>query len=132
MNDNARVARVFVDAMNAGNLEALDQLFTDDVVLEWPQSNEKIVGNADRREIYSRFPVLPTITNPRFVETGDLMVLEADLDYGDGNAYQTVFIFRMRDGLIAHETAYWAQPFPAAEWRADRVQPIRAESTPPQ
>jgi hypothetical protein len=52
------------------------------------------------------------------------MVLEADLDYGDGNPYQTVFIFRMRDGLIAVETAYWSQAFPAAEWRADLVEPI--------
>jgi ketosteroid isomerase-like protein len=132
LNDSARVARAFVDAINAGNLETLDELFTDDVVLEWPQSNEKIVGNADRREIYSRFPVLPTVTNVRFSGAGDLVVLEADLDYGDGSVYQTVFIFRMRDGLIAHETAYWARPFPAAEWRSDRVQPIRTESTPPQ
>lgn len=115
----------FVAAMNAGDLEALSDLFTEDVVLEWPQSNERIVGNASRREIYARFPVLPTINNVRIVEEGDLMVLEADLDYGDGDPYQSVFIFRMRDGLIAGETAYWSQSFPAAEWRADWVEPIQ-------
>jgi ketosteroid isomerase-like protein len=111
--------------MNAGDRGALNELFTEDVVLEWPQSNERIVGNVNRREIYDRFPALPTIDNVRIVENGDLLVLEADLDYGDGDRYQTVFILRMRDGLIAGETAYWARPFPAAEWRADRVEPIQ-------
>jgi hypothetical protein len=98
---------------------------TDDVVLEWPQSNERIVGNANRREIYDRFPALPAIDNVRIDENGDLLVLEADLEYGDGDPHQSVFIFRMRDGLIGQETAYWAPPFPAAEWRADRVEPIQ-------
>ena len=114
LSENERTARAVVAAINAGDLEALNELFTEDVVLEWPQSNERIVGNAKRREIYSRFPTLPTVTNPRVVEDGDLMVLEADLDYGDGNPYQTVFVFRVRDGLIAGETAYWSQAFPAA------------------
>jgi len=124
LSENERTARAFVAVMNARDLEALNELFTEDVVLEWPQSNERIVGNANRREIYNRFPALPTVTNPRVVGEGDLMVLEADLDYGDGNPYQTVFVFRMRDGLIAGETAYWTQPFPAAEWRAEWVEPI--------
>ena len=122
--DNERTARAFVAAMNAGDLGALNEIFTEDVVLEWPQSNERIVGNANRREIYARFPSLPSITNVRIVENGDLLVLEADLDYGDGDPYQSVFILRMRDGLVARETAYWARSFPAADWRADRVEPI--------
>ena len=125
LTDNESTARALVTAMNAGDLGALNEIFTEDVVLEWPQSNERIVGNANRREIYDRFPALPTIANPRVVGEGDLLVLEADLDYGDGNTYQTVFVFQMRDGLISRETAYWAQPFPAAEWRADWVEPIR-------
>lgn len=125
MSSNVDTVNAFVAALDAGDLEALKALFTDDVVLEWPQSNERIVGNANRAEIYSRFPSLPKLSNPRFVEEGDLVVLEVDLDYGGGSRYQTVFIFTMRDGLIAKETAYWAEPFPAAEWRAPWVEPIR-------
>ena len=51
-----------------------------------------------------------------------VLVLEASLDYGDGDPYQCVFIFRIRDGRIAHETAYWTKPFPAPEWRAPWVE----------
>ncbi len=125
MTENQVTVLRLIDAINGRDLDALDSLFTDDVVMEWPQSNEKIVGNRNRREVYSRFPSLPTASNPRFSEDGDLVVLQTDLDYGDGNPYQTVFVFQMREGLIAHETAYWAQPFPAADWRAEWVEPLR-------
>lgn len=36
---------------------------------------------------------------------GDVWVLEANLDYGEGEPYQCVFVFEMRDGLIAKEIA---------------------------
>ena len=54
---------------------------------------------------------------------GDLCVAEASLDYS-GVEYDRVFIFEMRDGRIARETAYWAQPFEPPEWRADLVERI--------
>jgi hypothetical protein len=69
-------------------------------------------------EIYNRFPSLPKATLRRLTGSGDVWVLEASLDYGDGDPYQAVFILEMRDGLIAKETAYWTKPFPAPEWRA--------------
>lgn len=50
--------------------------------------------------------------------------VEASLDYGDGDPFQCVFVFQMRDGLIARETAYWAKPFPAPEWRAPWIERI--------
>jgi ketosteroid isomerase-like protein len=41
---------------------------------------------------------------------------------GAGDPYQTVFVFEMRDGRIAKETAYWTKPFPAPDWRAQWVE----------
>ncbi len=112
----------FVAAMNDRDLVALDRVFTDDVVLEWPQSGERIVGGDNRRAIYSRFPSLPAVTVRRMTAAGNVCVLEAALDYGDGDPYQCVFVFQLRDGLIAKETAYWAKPFPAPDWRAPWVE----------
>jgi ketosteroid isomerase-like protein len=113
-----------VAAINARDLAALDRVFTEDVVMEWPQSGERIRGGANRREIYSRFPALPRATPRRLTGSGSHWVLEATLDYGDGEPYQCVFLFEMRDGLIAREVAYWAKPFPAPEWRAPWVERI--------
>ncbi|MGH8926096.1 MAG: nuclear transport factor 2 family protein, partial [Acidimicrobiia bacterium] len=57
----------------------------------------------------------------RILVQGDLGVLEARLDYGDSVDWQGVFIFEFRDGKVAKETSYWAQPFEAAEWRSEWV-----------
>ncbi|MGH7538270.1 MAG: hypothetical protein ACREMF_06525, partial [Gemmatimonadales bacterium] len=86
---NRSTINALVAAINGSDLAALDRVFTEDVVLEWPQSGERI---------------------------------EASLDYGDGEPYQCVFVFEMRDGLIAKETGYWSKPFPAPEWRAPWIE----------
>jgi len=119
---NRAAIEALVVAINARDLTALDKVFTEDVVLEWPQSGERIRGGRNRREVYSRFPALPRVTPRRLSGSGDVWVLEATLDYGDGEPYQCVFVFEMRGGLIARETGYWSKPFPAPEWRAPWVE----------
>jgi ketosteroid isomerase-like protein len=123
-SDNRATIQALIAAINARDLEGLDRVFTKDVIMEWPQSGERIRGEKNRREIYSRFPSLPKVTPRRVSGSGDLWVLEASLDYGDGDPYQAVFILEMRDGLIAKETAYWSKPFPAPDWRAAWVERI--------
>ena len=87
-----------------------------------PGSGERIRGGQNRREIYSRFPSLPKVSPRRTTGSGDMWVLEASLDYGDGDPYQCVFIFQMRNGQIANEVAYWSKPFPAPDWRSAWVE----------
>ena len=122
----ARTGREVVEALiatlNAGDVGGMDDLFHEDAVMEWPQSGERIVGGDNRRAVYTRFPQLPAISLRRLIGDGDLWVAQADLDYGDGDPYQSIFIFELRDGRIAQETAYWTKPFPAPDWRAEWVE----------
>lgn len=122
--ENRDTIEALVTAINGRDVAALDKVFTEDVVMEWPQSGERIRGGQNRREIYSRFPSLPKVTPRRITGSGDLWVLEANLDYGEGEPYQCVLIFEMRDGLIAKEIAYWSKPFPAPAWRSQWVERI--------
>ena len=111
-----------IATLNAGDVDGMDAVFHEDAVMEWPQSGERIVGGDNRRGVYRSFPQLPKITPRRIVGEGDVWVAEATLDYGDGAEYQTVFVFELRDGRIARETAYWSQPFPPPEWRSEWVE----------
>jgi len=111
-----------VATLNAGDVAGMDDLFHEDAVMEWPQSGERIVGGDNRRLVYNAFPQLPTITPRRIVGEGTLWVAEATLDYGADAVYRAVFIFEMRHGKIAKETAYWSESFPAPDWRADWVE----------
>lgn len=121
---NRATIEALISAINKKDLAALDKVFTEDVIMEWPQSGERIRGGQNRREIYKRFPSLPSVKLRQLTGSGNIWVLEASLDYGDNDLYQCVFIFEMRDGLIAKETAYWSKPFPAPEWRANWVERI--------
>ncbi|HSL71418.1 MAG TPA: nuclear transport factor 2 family protein [Longimicrobiales bacterium] len=118
---NGRAVEALISAINRGDRDALDAVFTEDVIMEWPQSGERIRGAQNRREVYQRFPALPKVTTRRLLGSGDLWVLEANLDYG-GDIYQCVFVFELRGGRIAKETAYWSKPFPAPEWRVPWVE----------
>jgi len=119
-DENRRVVERLIDCLNDRDIAVMDELFHEDAVMDWPQSGEKVRGGDNRRAIYGAFPQLPTITPRRIIDSGDLVVAEASLDYGAA-VYKTVFIFEFRDGKIARETAYWAEPFEAPAWRSQWV-----------
>jgi len=118
---NEAVIERLIKCINDRKVEVMDELFHDDAIMDWPQSGEKVVGADNRRGIYQSFPQLPTITPRRMVSDGDLVVAEASMDYG-GSSSKAVFIFELKDGKIAKETAYWSDPFEAPAWRAKWVE----------
>ena len=122
-NPNEAQVERLIACINGRDIQVMDELFHDDALMDWPQSGERVRGAENRRAIYSSFPTLPTITPNRMTSSGDLVVLEATLDYS-GTAYETVFIFEFRDGKIARETAYWSDAFDAPAWRAKWVEPL--------
>jgi ketosteroid isomerase-like protein len=119
---NQRVVERLIAALNAGRVEEMDELFHDDAVMEYPQSGERIVGAENRRGVYGNFPGLPSIAPRELRAVGDLVVAEATLTYGGDARYESVFVFELRDGKIARETAYWSEPFDAPDWRAQWVE----------
>ena len=121
---NRETVERLIEGLNTRDLELFHAQFHDDSVMEYPQSGERIVGGENRRGAYGAFPGLPKVTPHRIHSGGDLVVVEARLDYGDGAEWQAVFVFELRDGKIARETAYWPQPFEAADWRAQWVERI--------
>ena len=117
---NRQVIQDLIAAINARDLDRFHAQFAVEAVMEYPQSGERIVGDVNRRGMYAAFPSLPTLTPRRLIATGDMVV--AEVDYHGGGDYLAVLMFRLRDGLIIYEIAYWAQPFPAPASRAQWVE----------
>jgi hypothetical protein len=95
-----------------------------DYVLEMPQSGERIRGRDNMRAYQEAYPNPPTIRLRRVVGAGDVWVIEARSDYGDGQIYHVTDIVEYRDGKIWRETRNYAQPFQAPNWRAQWVEPM--------
>jgi ketosteroid isomerase-like protein len=121
--DAGQLAEAVWKALEAGDWDAATRYLQDDFVQEWPQSGERIVGRDNAIAINRNFPGgLPTMKFRRTVAAGHLAVLEVELTYADGSRYFGVSVVELRDGKIAKETDYFAQPFSAPQWRAQWVE----------
>jgi hypothetical protein len=121
--DGGQVAEAVWRTLEAGDWDAAADLLHEDFVQEWPQSGERIVGRDNAIAINQNFPGgLPTMRFRRTLAGGELAVLEIELTYADGSRYLGVSVIELRDGKIAKETDYFAQPFPAPQWRAQWVE----------
>lgn len=98
----------------------------EDVVIDMPQSGERICGRDKMKEMQDAYPGPPTITVRRMVGSGDVWVVEGRSDYS-GRIYHVVNIIEFCEGKILRETRYYADPFEAPAWRTPWVEPIEAE-----
>ena len=104
------------------------ELRHEDVVIDMPQSGERIPGRDNLKAMQDAYPVPPPqATVRRIVGGGDVWVVEARSDYS-GRIYYVAVIFEFREGKIIRETRYYADPFEAPAWRAQWVEPIGEES----
>jgi len=99
----------------------------EDVVIDMPQSGERIRGRDNMKAMQDAYPGPPQVTVRRIVGSGDVWVVELRSDYS-GRIYHALNIIEFREGKIIWETRYYADPFEAPAWRAQWVEPIGLES----
>src|ERR687893_1461297 len=93
------------------------ELRHEDLVMEMPQSGERIRGRERMREFQGAYPAPPSMRLRRLVVRQGLWVAEVVSDYGDGRLFHYVSIVELKDGKMWRDTRYYAEPFEAPEWR---------------
>jgi ketosteroid isomerase-like protein len=134
--------RLLIERLNQRDVDHLDEVFTEDVVIEYPQSGEVIRGLQNLREMYAHYPVGPhvdpTTVRARSVDQmrvvaplftlvrvqggGDTGSAAVRIRYPDGSSWWWVRMYELRGGRIARSTEYFAQDFDAPEWRGPWVE----------
>jgi hypothetical protein len=95
----------------------------EDYVMEMPQSGERFSGRENMRAFQEAYPTPPRSLQLRRVLVKEgLWVVEGVIDYRDGQVYNVVLIFELRDGKMWRDRWYFAEPFEAPEWRAQWVE----------
>jgi ketosteroid isomerase-like protein len=148
--DHRALFERLVPALNRRDPEHLDEFFTEDVVIEYPQSGEVIRGLQNMREMIAHYPVgphvdpttvrahgvdemrvvAPLFTLVRVQGGGNTGSAAVRIRYPDGSSWWWVRMYELRDGRIARSTEYFAQDFDAPEWRGpwvERTGTTRAE-----
>ena len=102
-------------------LELAHQIYHDNVVVEWPQSGERILGRRNLRALREAYPAEVSFDIRRIRGSGELWVTEYVTTYNERPVH-TVSIMEFREGKVARETSYFADQYEAPEWRAQWVE----------
>ncbi len=108
-------------ASNANDFDEEHQIYREDAILDYPQSGERIHGRQKIQLSRAAQPNRKRFTVRRIIGGGDLWVTEYILTYDRQPSY-TVSIMEFRDGKVAHETQYFANPFEPGPSRAQWVE----------
>lgn len=109
-------------ASAAGDLEAEHDIYDDDVVCEYPQSGERILGRRNLQALRGHHPGKPSGFEVRRIQgDGKLWVTEYTITYSERAAY-TISVMEFRAGKVVHETQYFSEPFEAPAWRSQWVE----------
>jgi hypothetical protein len=109
------------DASDANDFKTEHEIYRGDTVLDYPQSGERIRGRRNIQESRSVQPNKKRFTVRRIIGSGDLWVTEFILSY-DGMPSYAVSIMELRDGLVVHETQYFADRFDPGPSRSHLVE----------
>jgi hypothetical protein len=108
-------------ASASGDQDTEHEIYHDDAIIDYPQSGERIDGRRNIQALRSHHPDKPSgFTVRRILGSGNLWVTEYVITY-QGRPVDTVSIMEFRDGKVAHETQYFADPFEPPAWRAQWV-----------
>lgn len=93
-------------------------MYTEDAVLEFPQSGERFAGIENMREWRSNYPADTSFEFREVRGRDDLWITELAVSYDGGPQNFGVAIHELRGDKIARETIYYAESFEAPDWRS--------------
>ena len=110
-------------ASESGDSDTEHAIYATDAILDYPQSGERFRGRPKIEAQRGGHPAERHFRVLRIRGGGDLWVSEVVITY-DGAPTYSVSVMEFGGDLVTHETQYFADPFPAAAWRAALAEPI--------
>ena len=124
MSEPAEVVRALWERFQARDWDAAAELLAQDVVVDWPQTRERIRGRDRVIAVNRNYPEGWTIRVLRVVQDGEVAVSEVAVDHVDHGTFHAASFFEVTDGRIMCGTEYWVDP-PSGDppaWRAEWVE----------
>jgi len=117
------IVREFYRCMNNNNFALAAELLSEDFVLEWPQSSERIRGRENFVAVNVEYPA----SGPwRFTINhifGNVTEVVSDVSITDGTQMARAITFHtLQDGLIIKQVEFWPENYPGPENRKHLVE----------
>jgi ketosteroid isomerase-like protein len=121
-DQNKKTVEGIFKAMAAGDWDELLASFHDDVVVEWPQTRERMTGKNACLTVFQNYPGgPPQLEVKRLSSDGDLVVAEGEVKYPDGSLWTIASVFTFEGDKVKREVDYFGQVMDAPGWRAEWV-----------
>jgi limonene-1,2-epoxide hydrolase len=136
-----QVVEHFVEALIARDLDRQAEVCAPDMVVEYPQSGERIRGWSNIRAVAENYPgglpqdlagkvigsedkwvVGPSFNVLRIEGTGNIYTLIGSATYPDGKTWQLMSLVELRSGKIAKTIDVYGEPFDPPAWRSKWVE----------
>ena len=111
------------DASERGDIDTEHAIYAPDAILDYPQSGERFRGRAKIQAQRGGHPAERHFAVRRILGAGDVWISECVISY-DGVPTYSLSVMEIADGLVTHETQYFADPFAAAPERAELAERI--------
>jgi hypothetical protein len=114
------------EASERGDVEVEHRIYAAEAILDYPQSGERFRGRSRIQAQRGGHPAERHFAVRRIQGAGGLWVSECVITY-DGVPTYSLSVMEIADGLVTHETQYFADPFDPAPGRAALAEPIPAD-----
>jgi hypothetical protein len=111
------------EASERGDIEAEHAIYAAEAILDYPQSGERFRGRSRIQAQRGSHPAERHFTVRRILGGGEVWVSECVITY-DGAPTHSLSVMEVADGLVTHETQYFADPFAAPAGRAALAEQI--------
>ncbi|MCU7371924.1 nuclear transport factor 2 family protein [Paucibacter sp. O1-1] len=106
------IVREFWRLMASNDFDSVRQVLSQDFVLEWPQSRERIRGADNFARMNSEYPSSGRwqFQINRLLSQGEAVVTQVSLTDGTQSA-EPISFFTVEQGRISRLVEYWPDPF---------------------
>jgi ketosteroid isomerase-like protein len=144
MRDNRESIDAWITAQSARDWGAVRALYAPDVVVDRPQTGERIIGldhvirldqeypgEVPRVDVHravgseGRWVLDPSFVPRRILGSGDVWICEATMTYPAGDQWEYAAVVEIREGRIVRQTEYRAPRSDPPAWRTHLVEHIR-------
>lgn len=121
--DPKEVVLAYWSAMRTNDFARAAEWLAPDVIIDWPQSRERIRGRANFAALNAAYPAKGrwTFTLNRLVAGGAEVVTDVTISEGSIQARALTFHL-VTGGHIVRQTEYWPDEYAAPDWRARWVE----------
>jgi ketosteroid isomerase-like protein len=113
----------FWSLMQSNDFHSVGEVLSDDFVLEWPQSGERIRGRENFGRMNQEYPAYGSwrFTINRILVEGDEAVTDVSVTDGVQHA-RAISFFTVKESQIMRLLEFWPDPFPAPEHRRHLIE----------